>query len=135
MANNLLISDTARSDALDDVTALINVGGPGTIKMYTGTQPAGPDAPLSGQTLLVTLIFSSVAFSPAITGVATANPITSGLAIAAGTATWARISGGGGTAVFDCTVDITGADINLATNIINVNNTVSIASFIITHPA
>ena len=134
-ANNLTLSNAGKSAAMDAVTALLNAGGAGTIKIYTGTQPAGPDTALSGQTLLATLTFSSTSFGASVNGVATANTITSGTAGNTGTATWARMASGGGTAVMDCTVGTSSSfDIVFPTTTINSGETVSISSFTLTHP-
>ncbi len=134
MANNLIISTAARNAALDAVTALLNTGGAGTLKVYDGSQPAGPGTAITTQNLLVTLTFSATAFAASSSGTATANAITSGTAVFTATATWARIASGAGTAVFDCTVGSSGTDIVLSTASINSGNTVSISSFTLTHP-
>jgi hypothetical protein len=131
----LLISVAARNAALDAVTALLNSGGAGTIKVYDGSQPAGPGTAITSQNLLVTLTFSSTSFGASSSGTATANSITSGTAGATGTASWARLASGGGTAVMDMTVGASATDIVLSSATINNGNTVSISSFTLTHPA
>lgn len=135
MANNILISTLARNAAMDAVTLLINTGGAGTIEIYDGTQPAGPGTAVSTQVKLVTLTFSTDAFGDSANGVSTAAAITSGTAIAAGTASWFRIKNGSGTAVLDGTVGTTGTDIILGTASIASGNVVAISSFTLTHPA
>ena len=92
--------------------------GSGYIQIYTGTQPASPDAPLSGNTLLVTLTFSATAFpASSISGgivTATANAITSGTAVATGTATFGRFfKSDDSTAVFDGSVGATGGSFDI----------------------
>ncbi len=87
--------------------------GSGYIQVYTGTQPTSPDAALSGNTLLVTLTFSSTAYpASSISGgvvTATANAITSGTAVATGTASFVRFfKSDDSTAVFDGSVGATG---------------------------
>jgi septum formation inhibitor-activating ATPase MinD len=67
--------------------------------------------------------------------VATANAITSGTAIAAGTATWARRKSGAGTAVIDASVGTANADIILGTTTISVGLVVPLTSDTLTHPA
>lgn len=134
MANNLIISTSARNSAMDAVTALLNSGGAGTIAIYDGTQPANPGTAITSQNLLVTLTFNATAFGASSSGVATANAIASGTAGATGTATWARLKSGAGTAVIDCTVGASATDIVLSTATINSGNTVSISSFTLTHP-
>lgn len=132
MANNLIISTAARNAAMDAVTAFLNSG---TIKIYDGSQPAGPGTAVSTQTLLVTLTFGATAFGASSAGVATANAITAGTAVASSTATWARLSTSGGTAVIDCTVGASGTDIVLTPATITSGQSVSITSLTLTHPA
>ena len=134
MANNLTASNAARSAALNAMTALLNVGGVGTVNIYSGAQPATPDVAIGAQVLLATLTFSATAFAAAVNGVATANAITSGTAVGTNTAAWARLLSGGGTAVFDCTVGVSGCDINVPTIAISTGENVSVSSFTLTHP-
>lgn len=135
MANDIQISTAARNAAMDSVTALINVGGAGTIEIYTGTKPAGPGTAIGAQVLLVVLDFSADAFTDAVVGVATANAITSRAAVATGVPAWYRAKSGGGTAVWDGTVGTSGADLILGSSTINTGNTIPISSFTMTHPS
>ena len=100
MANNFDISNAAASAAADAVTALVNGG---TLRIYSGTKPAGPDTGLSGNTVLAELTFGNPAFGSASNGVATANSITAdSSANATGTASFFRaFASNGTTAVFD----------------------------------
>lgn len=134
MANNLTLSHAGESAAMDAVTAKLNVGGAGTIGIYSGSQPAGPDTAIGAQVLLATLTFSATSFGASVNGVATANAITSGTAGATGTAAWARLASGGGTAVMDCTVGTASTDIVLGTASINSGDVVSLSAFTLTHP-
>ena len=85
----------------------------GTIAIYAGAQPATADTALTGQTLLVTLTFSSTAFGAPSGGVITANTIGTATAVASGTATFARIfKSDATTVVMDVQVGISGAGIN-----------------------
>jgi hypothetical protein len=135
MANNLQISNPSRSAAMDAVTALMNVGGAATMDLYEGVQPGGPGVAVGAQVKLVTLTFSVDAFNDAVNGVATANPIAAGVAVAAGTATWFRIKNGAGAAVMDGSVGTANADLILATVAISIGLSVPCSSFILTHPA
>jgi hypothetical protein len=135
MANNLLISNPARNAAMDAVTALLNVGGQGTLEIYDGAQPAGPATAVGSQVKLVTLTFSVDAFGDAVNGVAAAGAITAGTAIAAGTASWFRMKNGAGTAIMDGTVGTSNADLILATTTISIGLSVPCSSFTLTHPA
>lgn len=131
MANDPQISHAAANAAVNPLVALLNGG---TLNIYTGTQPTGPDTAITSQTLLATLTFSATAFGNAEDGVATANAIVSGTAVATGTATWARMLSSGSVAEVDCSVGTSGADINLNTTSIVSGATVAVTSFTVTLP-
>lgn len=96
------------------------------IKFYTGTKPAGPATAISTQTLLGTLVCSdpAVVASGAVVTFDAIAPDTS--ADASGTATWARILDGDGTAVID--VDVSNA---AGTGVIKLNTVTIVASGLI----
>ena len=132
MANNPTAYDASVIAAVNAFTALLNSG---SIKIYTGTQPALNGA-LTG-TLLVTMTFGATAFASAtasggtVTG--TANAITSGTAAATGTAGYhALVKSDGTTVVATGTVGTSGADLNLNTLSISSGNTVSCSSYLVT---
>jgi hypothetical protein len=101
-------------------------------RMYSGTQPAKNG---TVTTLLVTLTFNATYAPAASGGVLTLNAITSGTAVATGTATWFReVKSDGTTFVMDGTVGTSGADINLNSTSIVSGGTVAISSFTITAP-
>lgn len=132
MANMRLATGTA-ADALAAILARLDAdAGPGTIKIYDGTQPASGGDALSGQVLLATLTLGDPAGS--ISGrTLTLNAITQdSSADANGTASWARIADNSGDSVFDCDVGTSGATINLSSVNIVQNGPVSITSFTIT---
>lgn len=138
MANNPFFSDTSETTAMNARSALANSG---TLNIYTGSQPTDANTALGAQTLLVTLTFGSTAFaSSAASGspgskivTATANAITSGTAVANGTAAWFRVlKSDATTIVFDGSVGTSGCDLNLSTVAITIGAVVSIASFTIT---
>lgn len=131
------VTDAVQNAAADAVVDLLDAGaGAGTLKIYSGTQPADADDAASG-TLLVTLTFSDPAFGAAAAGVATANAITDGTAVATGTAGWFRCEDSAGTTVFDGDVTATGGggDLELDNTSIATDQTVSITSLTYTHPA
>lgn len=134
MASNIKISTAARN-AMGD--ALITaIGTSAKIRIYDGSQPAGPGTAISTQNLLAELTGNASAFAAATSsGVITANAITqdSG-ADATGTATWYRILTSGSTAVWDGTVGTSGADLNLNTTSIVLAGPVSVSSMTITMP-
>jgi hypothetical protein len=58
---NVRVVAAIRNARLDAIKTAIDAGaGVGTIKVYTGTQPANADASLSGNTLLGTLTFTDL---------------------------------------------------------------------------
>jgi hypothetical protein len=130
---NTHISQAAWDAALNAALALLNGG---TMNIYSGSQPATPDAALSGNTLLATLTFSATAFANASAGVATANAIASGTGLAVGTATFARCLSSGSTPELDASVGSpSGYDINLNDAAITVGSTVSVTSYTVSMPA
>ena len=96
MTLNTQISDATVNAQANALATLCNSG---LIKIYDGTQPATADTSLASNTLGVTLTFNATAFPAAVSGMLTANAITSGTAAAAITPTWARIFKSDGTTV------------------------------------
>jgi hypothetical protein len=136
MAANFQLTAAGRNAACNGVVDLMDASGSGTIKVYSGTQPATADTALSGNTLLATFTCSATAFGSASSGVATlAGTPLSATAAATGTASFFRAADGGGTTVFDGNVGTSGCDLNLNTTSITSGNTVQITSGTVTCPA
>jgi len=133
---NFRPSNATRNAMLDAIRILIDAGSAGgTIKFYTGTQPATGEAALSGNTLLGTLTFSDPAAPGASSGTLTFSGITQdSSADATGTAAWARIQDSNGNNVFDVDVGTSGATINLNTTSIVTGGPITMSSFTITIP-
>ena len=135
MAANTHLSQAAWDAALD---AAINNENSGFLDIYdsTGTgQPATPDVAVTTQVKLASLPLSATAFGAAAAGVKTANAITSGTGLAAGTATWARFyKSDHTTAVHDCSVGTSGCDINLNDAAITIGGTVSVTAYTVSMP-
>lgn len=133
---NIRIAAAVRNAMLDAITTAINAGsGAGTLKIYSGTQPANGDAAEAGS-LLATLTFTDPAASGASGGILTFSTITEdSSADNTATATWARIEDSSGGNVFDGDVNTTGAMINLNTASIVAGGPVRITSFTITLPS
>jgi hypothetical protein len=133
MASNIKLAVATRN-ALGD--ALISaIGSAGLLKIYDGTQPAGPGTAVSTQTLLGTLTCASPFGSAASSGVVTAGSITQDSAAdATGTASWYRLTTSGGTAIIDGTIGTSGADLNLNTTSIVIGGPISVSSFTYTMP-
>ena len=113
--------------AVNAVAALMNSG---TLKIYSGAQPALNGSPAG--TLLATLTFGSTAFGSSSGATATANAIGSGTAAATGTAGCFALCESGGTVVETGTCGTSGADLNLSTTAIVAGATVSCSAFTIT---
>jgi hypothetical protein len=141
---NFRISNATRNALADQLDATVNGGSAvGTIKIYSGTQPATADTALSGNTLLATFTLSNPAFgnsgatNPGQIDLSGTPLTTTGAA--AGTATFARCAtggtGGAGT-VFDCDVSGTGGGgtLQLNTTTISVGVNLSITSGSVTMP-
>jgi hypothetical protein len=131
VANTPSITTAARNAAADAVVDLVDVGGAGSLRIYSGTAPADANAALSGNTLLANLPMSATAFGSASSGVATAAAITSdSSADATGTATFFRVLAGNGTTVImQGEVGTSGADLNLNSVAISSGAAVSVSSF------
>lgn len=130
MALTPSITTAARNAAADAVVDLVDVGGAGSLRIYSGTAPADANASLSGNTLLAQLAMSATAFGSASSGVATAATITQdSSADATGTATFFRVlAGNGTTVVFQGEVGTSGANLNLNTTSIVSGAAVSVSS-------
>jgi len=128
-------SQQAGCDAVVDRT---DVGGAGTIKFYTGSQPADADSAPSG-TLLASLALASTAFGSAdSSGTATlASVPRTGTASATGTAGCFSIVSGGGAIVMQGSVTGTGGggDIEMDNPALVNGQAVQVAGFTYTHPA
>lgn len=127
------LSNVGANAGADAIGALLNNG---YLRIYDGTQATDADTALTTQTLLVELRWNATAFAASSGGVATANVITSGNAVATSTATWFRaLKADGTTVVFDGSVCATGGgcDLELATASITTGASVSVSSFTYTH--
>lgn len=127
----------AKNNALNTLITAIDAGaGPGTIKIYTGTQPTTANDAITSQTLLGTLTFSDPCGSTSA-GVLTMSAITQdSSADATGTAAWARIADSTGATVFDVDCGNTGGGATLQFNTVNfvIGGPILISSFTVTVP-
>ena len=82
-----LTSIRVRDVQLDAATALLAGG---ELRIYTGTQPAGPASPATGD-LLIAVPLGSPAFAPASAGTAALVPPAPATVTATGTAGWFRL--------------------------------------------
>lgn len=129
------LSESLADDLADAVDTAVNAGGSaGTIKIYTGSQPATADTAESG-TLLATFTLADPAFGAASGGVITLAGVPLTVAAAdTGTAGWFRMETSGGTNVLDGSVGTSGNQINLNTTSITNGVNVTITSGTITMP-
>jgi hypothetical protein len=137
MALTPSITTAAQNAAADAVVDLVDVGGAGSLRIYSGTMPTDANTALSGNTLLANLAMSATAFGSASSGVATAATITAdSSADATGTATFFRIlAGNGTTVVIQGSVGTSGCDLNLTTTSIVATQPVSVSSLTYTQQA
>jgi hypothetical protein len=126
-------SIVARNAALD---ALAPLADSGYLRIYTGSQPATPEAAASG-VLLAELRLNKTAFGAAVSGVITAAAIThDSSAAATGAAGYYRVfQSDGSTALWDGSVSTSGADLNLNSVAIQSGATVSLSSLTYTLPS
>ncbi len=132
MANNVRTSIASWNLALNAAFDVLNAG---FVEIYSGSQPATPDAGIGGATLLATCNLSATAFGAASAGTKTANAIANGTAVATATATWFRCyKSDGTTAVLDGTVGTSGTDMIMNDVAITTGGTVPITSMTISMP-
>lgn len=122
----------ATRNAMVDAWAALANGG--SIEIRTGSQPAAASDTATG-TLLATSTLPSPAFAAAASGSAALNTVADVLAVADGTAGWARVKGSGGSTVFDGSVGTSGADFIINSTTIVTGGTVKVLSGSLTQPA
>lgn len=127
MALTQKLANVAANAAADAACDLLDNG---YLRIYDGAQPADADTAITTQVLLAELRYNATAFAAAIAGIANANALTADAsANASGTATWFRaLKSDGTTAIFDGSVDTSGANLNLNTTTITAGQTVSVSS-------
>jgi hypothetical protein len=117
MALNTHMSDTSANAAANAIAPLCNNG---FFQLYDGVQPASGNVAVTTQNLAATLRFGATAFAAASGGVITANAITSDPSAAfSTTVTWFRIfESDHVTVVMDGSIGVSGANLNLNSNVI-----------------
>ena len=131
------ISNAARDAGIKAVTDLVDGGAAaGKIRIYSGSQPAGPDTAIGAQVLLAEFATSDPAFVTGTTGQRTvASPPKTTTGVAAGTAAWFRILDSNNVAVVDGSVGTSGTDLIINTTTISVGLNLSLTSGALTLPA
>jgi len=133
MASNIKLAAALSNAQLNVITT--QLGASALLKIYDGTQPAGPSVSIGAQTLLGTLTCNATFAPGASAGVLTLNSITQDSAAdATSTATWFRMTTSGGTALIDGTVGTSGADLNLNTTSIVTGGPIAVTSFTFSLP-
>ena len=120
------LSTSARNAACAAIVGLLDAGAAGgTIKVYSGSQPATPNTAPTG-TLLATFTHdATAAYAAPVNGTAApdVSPVLSTTGVAAGTPGWFRCADSDGNAVWDGAV---GAELTLDASTIAVGQTVQI---------
>ncbi len=129
MSSNLKTDPTARSAGVDALLASCALNS-GFMDIYDGTQPASPATAVTTQNKLARLTLNATAFAAAVSGVATAGAIASGLGLFAGTPTLARLLTAAGVAKMDgtCGLAASSPDFTISASPIAVNATISCSS-------
>lgn len=120
----LAFSTTLRNARADAITTA--VGSTGKFAIYDGARPASGG---TATTKLAEFTFSANIAAAASGGVLTFNLPPNATGLAAGTATWGRITTSGGTFVIDLTA---GSDFTLNTTTVSIGLTVQLTSGTIT---
>ena len=95
-----------------------DIGISAQIRLYDGTQPAGPGTAITTQVLLAQWTGNAGGFGSAAAGVLTASAVANVNAGNSGTASWFRILTSGGTAVVDGSAGTASSDMILTTTTI-----------------
>lgn len=142
MALNTRISAAAAIAACNAIVDLIDTGSSasaGILRIYTGTQPADPDAAATG-TMLAEISLNNPAFgaaadvSPGGRATADVDPALTENADETGTAGWFRVFNRDGVAIMDGECGTSGADLNLVTTSLVTGQPVEITSWTVTMP-
>lgn len=131
------IPDNVRSAIVDAVTAKLNAGsGPGTVTIYTGSQPSSANDTATG-TQLAQFTLPDPAFPSASSGSADANSISDTTGDADGEAGWFRARDSDGNTVIDGGAGADGSGAPMILDNVNIaeDQGVSIESWTITMPA
>lgn len=118
---------TLRNAQLDAITTA--VGNAGKLRIYDGTRPATGGA---ATTLLAEFTLGTPFSGAAAAAVLSPTLPADTTGVAAGTATWFRITTSGAAAVIDGSAGTSGADLILNTTTISIGVAVSVTGFTIT---
>lgn len=125
----ILLSNTFANALLQHGgTSLADQFGGGTLVVYSGTPPTGPNEALSGNTVLATFTYAAAtAWSAPSVGVENLDFASQTVtAVATGTATFFRILNSSSQALIQGTVGTSGADFNISSTSITSGDNVAI---------
>ncbi len=134
----LNVSNTAAKTGLDALLDLLDVGGAGKLRIYSGTAPTDTDTALSGNTVLADFALNATGFANSTDinpgARATANSIADVNASNTGTATFARLLNNAGTAVAQMDVGVSGTSVIVSSTSFVSGQPCSVTSATITFP-
>jgi hypothetical protein len=132
MPSNVKISSAARNSRIGSLNT--SIGASALIRLYDGTQPAGPGTAITTQVLLAEWTGNAGGFGTATGGVLTASAVASVTAVASGTAAWFRILTSGAVAVIDGSAGVAAStpDMVLSNATIGSGNTATFVSLTFT---
>lgn len=109
--------------------------GAGYIEVRTGSAPASADDAATG-TLLLTFTLADPAFGDAASGIATGASLPrTAVAVATGTAGWARLLDSDAAKIADLTVGTSASDIEISNTSIITGRTVNLTALTVNMPA
>lgn len=106
----------------------------GTLKIYTGAQPASANDAASGS-LLATIVIPATAFGAAASGIIAKNGTWSAVATGTGTAGWARMASSDGLKIMDFLCAESAADLIIDNDAVVTGGAVTVTALTITVPA
>ena len=133
------ISNAAAVAACNAIVDLIDVGGTGTLKIYTGAAPTNVEDAATG-TLLADITLAATAFgvasdqNPNAQAALASTPVEDTNANATGTAGYFRFVSGGAVGVIQGACATSGAELNFNSTAISSGAIVSVTSFTVTVP-
>ena len=133
MATNLRLTEAMRNAGLDAM--LTSAQNSGKLRIYDGSQPAGPATAITSQVLLAELTLNATAWAAASSGSKAANAITGAVAVASGEGAWFRITDSAGTTAYvDGSVGTSDANLILPTTTIPAGVSVNVSSLAFSIP-
>lgn len=106
----------------------------GTLKIYTGAQPASANDAASGS-LLATITIPATAFGAAASGIIAKNGTWSAVATGAGTAGWARMASSDGLKIMDLLCAESAAELIIDNDAVVTGGVVTVTALTLTVPA